>query len=199
MDSLPHANDPGDHGPGIIAANIIVVVLATIAVGLRVVSRRMQRLSLEADDYTIFAALECSQYPQPSSMGSEGILAKYPIISLLPRERLVDPPGPVLRFVLAQARRTAGFLRIGAHMGCFDTNYQSLHFTPLHPHFWSSAILQNPCVRDWGLLDMLVHNGHTGALIPMPAGAAHLGQKCEGDLYQRTSFLHPRLSAKRLD
>ena len=54
---IPHINDPGDHGPGIIIGNIIVAVLATIAVGLRILSRHMQRLSLEADDYLIFAAL----------------------------------------------------------------------------------------------------------------------------------------------
>ncbi|KAL8766381.1 MAG: hypothetical protein Q9209_006815 [Squamulea sp. 1 TL-2023] len=57
MESIPHAFDPGDKGSGIIAGNIVVVVLATIAVGLRIVSRRMQRLSLEADDYLIFVAL----------------------------------------------------------------------------------------------------------------------------------------------
>lgn len=54
---LPHMNDSGDHGPGIIVGNITVAVLASVAVGLRIVSRRMQRLSLEADDYLIFAAL----------------------------------------------------------------------------------------------------------------------------------------------
>lgn len=57
MQSIPHASDPGDHGPGIIAANIIVCVLATIAVALRGLSRHMLRLSLEADDYLIFIAL----------------------------------------------------------------------------------------------------------------------------------------------
>ncbi|KAL8849384.1 MAG: hypothetical protein Q9221_005622 [Calogaya cf. arnoldii] len=57
MESIPHAFDAGDKGPGIVAANITVVTLATIAVMLRVVSRRMQKLSLEADDYLIFVAL----------------------------------------------------------------------------------------------------------------------------------------------
>ncbi|KAL9051676.1 MAG: hypothetical protein Q9206_004612 [Seirophora lacunosa] len=57
MDAIPNAFDPGDKGPGIIAGNVIVAVLATIAVGLRVLSRHMQRLSLEADDYLIFVAL----------------------------------------------------------------------------------------------------------------------------------------------
>ncbi|KAL8760293.1 MAG: hypothetical protein Q9184_003388 [Pyrenodesmia sp. 2 TL-2023] len=54
---LEQATDPGDRGPGIIAGNIVVVVLATVAVGLRLVSRHMQRLSLEADYYLKFAAL----------------------------------------------------------------------------------------------------------------------------------------------
>lgn len=62
MESIPHASDPGDYGSGIVAGNIVVVILATIAVGLRVLSRRKQRLSLEADDYLIFAAL-VSVYP----------------------------------------------------------------------------------------------------------------------------------------
>ncbi|KAL8656811.1 MAG: hypothetical protein Q9226_002549 [Calogaya cf. arnoldii] len=57
MESIPHAFDAGDNGPGIVAANITVVTLATIAVVLRVVSRRMQKLSLQADDYLIFVAL----------------------------------------------------------------------------------------------------------------------------------------------
>ncbi|KAL8727053.1 MAG: hypothetical protein Q9166_006296 [cf. Caloplaca sp. 2 TL-2023] len=57
MESIPNAFDPGDKGSGILAGNIVVIVLATIAVGLRIVSRRMQRLSLEADDYLIFVAL----------------------------------------------------------------------------------------------------------------------------------------------
>ncbi|KAL8943473.1 MAG: hypothetical protein Q9211_000970 [Gyalolechia sp. 1 TL-2023] len=95
MDSIPNAFDPGDNGPGIIAANIVVAILATIAVGLRVVSRRMQRLSLEADDYTIFAALvgatvvpmaitaSLTSPSQPSNMDSGDILAQYRLISLL--------------------------------------------------------------------------------------------------------------------
>ena len=54
---VPHMFDPGDHGPGIIVGNIFVAVLATVTVGLRVKSRWLQRLSLEADDYLILAAL----------------------------------------------------------------------------------------------------------------------------------------------
>ncbi|KAL8753698.1 MAG: hypothetical protein Q9199_004866 [Rusavskia elegans] len=57
MDSIPHAFDAGDKGSGIVAANIIVIILATVAVGLRIVSRRMQRLALEMDDYLIFVAV----------------------------------------------------------------------------------------------------------------------------------------------
>lgn len=57
MDSIPHAYDAGDKGPSIIAGNITVVVLATVAVVLRIISRRMQRLPLQADDFLIFIAL----------------------------------------------------------------------------------------------------------------------------------------------
>lgn len=57
MDAIPGALDPGDHGPGIIAGNVTVAVLATIAVALRVLARHKQRLALEADDYLIFVAL----------------------------------------------------------------------------------------------------------------------------------------------
>ena len=57
MDSIPHAYDPGDKGPSIIAGNITVIVLATVAVALRIISRRMQRLPLQADDFLIFLAL----------------------------------------------------------------------------------------------------------------------------------------------
>lgn len=45
MESTPHAFDAGDKGPGIVDACVIVTVLATIAVGFRIISRRMQRLS----------------------------------------------------------------------------------------------------------------------------------------------------------
>ena len=57
MDAIPGAFDAGDNGSGIMAAINIFIILATIAVGLRIVSRRMQRLALEADDFLIFAAL----------------------------------------------------------------------------------------------------------------------------------------------
>ena len=48
---------PGDQGPGIIAANIIVATAATIGVGLRVWARRIQKIPLKADDFTILASL----------------------------------------------------------------------------------------------------------------------------------------------
>lgn len=57
MDSIPHAFDAGNQGSSIVTASIIVTVFATIAVGLRIISRRMLRLSLEADDYSILIAL----------------------------------------------------------------------------------------------------------------------------------------------
>ncbi|KAL9598131.1 MAG: hypothetical protein Q9219_004687 [cf. Caloplaca sp. 3 TL-2023] len=57
MESIPHATDPGDYGPGIIAGCVVVAVASTIAVCLRVLSRRTQGLSLASDDYLIFAAL----------------------------------------------------------------------------------------------------------------------------------------------
>ncbi|KAI4180657.1 MAG: hypothetical protein LQ348_005166 [Seirophora lacunosa] len=96
MDAIPNAFDPGDKGPGIIAGNVIVAVLATIAVGLRVLSRHMQRLSLEADDYLIFVALgqvstptspRCSSYLIPGNLqafyASELIwAASIPIIKI---------------------------------------------------------------------------------------------------------------------
>ena len=55
--AIPHATDPGNHGSGIVAGNLVVAILATVAVVLRIISRRLQGLSLEADDYLIFAAL----------------------------------------------------------------------------------------------------------------------------------------------
>ncbi|KAI4184316.1 MAG: hypothetical protein L6R41_004826 [Letrouitia leprolyta] len=60
MQSITHASDPGDRGPGIIAGTIVVAVLATLAVALRVISRRLHGLTLEVDDYLIFAALPFS-------------------------------------------------------------------------------------------------------------------------------------------
>ncbi|KAL8675378.1 MAG: hypothetical protein Q9168_000209 [Polycauliona sp. 1 TL-2023] len=80
METIPHAFDAGDNGPGIVAANITVVTLATIAVILRVVSRRMQKLSLEADDYLIFVALL-------PNMDSENISAQCILTTSQSREK----------------------------------------------------------------------------------------------------------------
>ena len=46
-----------DRGRSIVAGNIIVAVVATVAVGLRFLARRLQRISLGVDDYLILAAL----------------------------------------------------------------------------------------------------------------------------------------------
>lgn len=70
MQSIPHASDPGDRGPIITAWNIIVAVLATIAVGLRVLSRHLQRLPLQADDYLMLAALVRTENPEFTSDGT---------------------------------------------------------------------------------------------------------------------------------
>lgn len=51
MDAIPGAFDAGDNGSGKMGANNIFIILATIAVGLRIVSRPMQRLALEAGDF----------------------------------------------------------------------------------------------------------------------------------------------------
>ena len=43
--------------PNIVAGNVTVAIAAVIAVILRVVSRRLKKISLGPDDYTIFIAL----------------------------------------------------------------------------------------------------------------------------------------------
>lgn len=84
MDSIPHAFDAGDKGSGIVAANIIVIILATVAVGLRIVSRRMQRLALEMDDYLIFVAVvSCGPIRKSLYSKLSGIGALTVIPSLL--------------------------------------------------------------------------------------------------------------------
>ena len=47
----------GNAGPGIIAANSIFIIFATIAVALRIIARRRERLVLEKDDHFIVVAL----------------------------------------------------------------------------------------------------------------------------------------------
>ena len=49
----------GDLQPNMIAGNVVVAAVAGIAVILRVTARRVQGLSLGADDYTIIVALVC--------------------------------------------------------------------------------------------------------------------------------------------
>ena len=51
----------GNQGPGIVVANLIVAALAGVAVILRYCARRVQGLSLQADDYLIFLALVSSK------------------------------------------------------------------------------------------------------------------------------------------
>lgn len=54
-------NRGGVKDPVIVAANIVVIVLATTAVVSRGVARYMQRVSLKADDYLMIVALvSCS-------------------------------------------------------------------------------------------------------------------------------------------
>lgn len=47
----------GDRRPGDNAAVIVLIAIATIAVGLRIVVRFMQQSSFKADDYAIMLAL----------------------------------------------------------------------------------------------------------------------------------------------
>ncbi|ERF73312.1 hypothetical protein EPUS_03145 [Endocarpon pusillum Z07020] len=54
---LSAADLEGSQGPGIVAANLVVAILATIAVALRFSSRRVQGLGFQADDYLILLAL----------------------------------------------------------------------------------------------------------------------------------------------
>ena len=51
------AEEAANHGPGIIAANLVVAILATIAVALRFFARYIQKIGFEADDYLILFAL----------------------------------------------------------------------------------------------------------------------------------------------
>lgn len=58
MASNPSTNNAlGDQSSGIVAANLVVAILATIAVALRLISRKIQRQPLQADDIVIFLAL----------------------------------------------------------------------------------------------------------------------------------------------
>jgi hypothetical protein len=50
-----HWND--DKSPTVVAGSIILIVTATLAVTLRLISRKFRRLALGADDYMIVLAL----------------------------------------------------------------------------------------------------------------------------------------------
>ena len=51
------ADPPGYIGVATVVVNYLVAALATIAVGLRLWARRVHKVSLQADDYLIMAAL----------------------------------------------------------------------------------------------------------------------------------------------
>lgn len=51
------AEKAANHGPAIVAANLIVAILATIAVALRFLARYIQKVGFESDDYLILLAL----------------------------------------------------------------------------------------------------------------------------------------------
>lgn len=56
--AAPSAADyAANKAPAILGVNITVAVLTTLAVTLRVVARRVQKLSLQADDYLIILAV----------------------------------------------------------------------------------------------------------------------------------------------
>ena len=46
-----------DRGRSIVVGNVVVAAAATIAVGLRFLAKRLQRLPFRIDDYLILAAL----------------------------------------------------------------------------------------------------------------------------------------------
>ena len=49
--------DDGDRQTALLAGGIVLIAIASTAVTLRLVSRRLKRLSWEADDYLIVVAL----------------------------------------------------------------------------------------------------------------------------------------------
>lgn len=51
------AEEAANHGPGIVAGNLVVAILATIAVALRFLSRYIQKIGFKSDDYLILLAL----------------------------------------------------------------------------------------------------------------------------------------------
>jgi len=52
---MAHWND--DKAPTVVAGSIILIVTATLAVTLRLISRKFRRLAVGADDYMIILAL----------------------------------------------------------------------------------------------------------------------------------------------
>ena len=67
------------HSRLIFAFNIIFLVLAIVAVSLRIYARRLKRLSFLAEDYFVFAAMvsgyRSQRVPRPTR-GSSGFLLK---------------------------------------------------------------------------------------------------------------------------
>lgn len=59
LDRPTLAEKAANHGPGIVAANLVVAILATIAVALRFLARYIQKIGFESDDYLILLALVC--------------------------------------------------------------------------------------------------------------------------------------------
>ena len=55
----PAPAETGNHGPGIIAAVLVVAIFASIAVALRFIARYIQRIGYGADDILILLALVC--------------------------------------------------------------------------------------------------------------------------------------------
>lgn len=51
------AEKAANHGPAIVAANLVVAILATIAVALRFLARYIQKIGFKSDDYLILLAL----------------------------------------------------------------------------------------------------------------------------------------------
>lgn len=51
------AEKAANHGPAIVAANLIVSILATTAVAMRFLARYIQKIGFKSDDYLILLAL----------------------------------------------------------------------------------------------------------------------------------------------
>ena len=51
-----------NRGPSIVAANLVVAILATVAVALRFLARHVQKIDYKADDILILLALVCLLY-----------------------------------------------------------------------------------------------------------------------------------------